>query len=133
MQQVNWPRGKVLGGSSSVNFMFYLRGHPLDYENWANLTGDPTWSWDNVLPYFKKSISQYKGEHQSNGSRIQTKKPCFSFFKSLCNLKVDLVQFQMAIMKVPNMASCTLKRRVSKILHESLQTLGKSWAMMKLM
>ncbi|CAL8089944.1 unnamed protein product [Orchesella dallaii] len=65
-QEVYWPRGKVLGGSSSINFMFYLRGHPLDYENWSNITEDPGWSWDNVLPYFKKSISQYKGEHQVN-------------------------------------------------------------------
>lgn len=45
--------------------MFYVRGHPLDYDNWANITGDNQWKYDNVLPYFKKSLD-YHGEH-ANG------------------------------------------------------------------
>jgi choline dehydrogenase len=48
------PRGKVWGGSSSVNGMCYIRGHALDYERWAEETGDPEWGYAHCLPYFKK-------------------------------------------------------------------------------
>ncbi len=48
------PRGKVLGGSSSINGMVYVRGQPLDYDTWSQL-GNRGWSYDSVLPYFKKS------------------------------------------------------------------------------
>ncbi|CAH0663720.1 unnamed protein product [Spodoptera exigua] len=47
--------GKMLGGTSSLNYMLYSRGHPTDYDNWATITNDETWKWENVLPYFKKS------------------------------------------------------------------------------
>ncbi|CAB0036261.1 unnamed protein product [Trichogramma brassicae] len=50
-----YPRGKVMGGSSSINGMWYARGSRYDYDEWANLTGDPDWSYQAVLPYFKKS------------------------------------------------------------------------------
>ncbi|XP_055698399.1 glucose dehydrogenase [FAD, quinone]-like [Phlebotomus papatasi] len=49
-----WPRGKMLGGTSSINAMLYVRGNDDDYNNWERL-GNPTWGWDNVLQYFKKS------------------------------------------------------------------------------
>ena len=48
------PRGKTLGGSSSINAMLYVRGNPWDYDNWA-AQGNPGWSYDEVLPYFKRS------------------------------------------------------------------------------
>ena len=48
------PRGKTLGGSSSINGMLYVRGNPLDYNTWAQF-GNRGWSYDSVLPYFKKS------------------------------------------------------------------------------
>ncbi|CAB3232838.1 unnamed protein product [Arctia plantaginis] len=47
--------GKMLGGTSGLNFMVYSRGHPTDFDSWANITKDSTWEWENVLPYFIKS------------------------------------------------------------------------------
>src|SRR3954451_24093094 len=48
-----WPRGKVLGGSSSINAMVFVRGQPADFDEWAAL-GNDGWSWRDVLPYFRK-------------------------------------------------------------------------------
>lgn len=55
-----YPRGKVLGGSSSINGMIYMRGQSQDYDLWANLTEDNSWSWNSVLEHFK-SIEDYHG------------------------------------------------------------------------
>jgi choline dehydrogenase len=49
-----WPRGKVVGGSHRINGMVYTRGHRLDYDTWRQM-GNDGWSFDDVLPYFKKS------------------------------------------------------------------------------
>src|SRR3984885_5178622 len=51
---IHWPRGKVLGGSSSINGMLYVRGNPADFDGWAQM-GCRGWSFDDVLPYFRKS------------------------------------------------------------------------------
>jgi choline dehydrogenase-like flavoprotein len=55
------PRGKALGGSSAINAMLYVRGHPSDYDEWANLGADG-WDWQNVLPYFLKSEGNCRTE-----------------------------------------------------------------------
>lgn len=61
-----WPRGKVLGGSSSINAMCYIRGVAGDYEDWA-AQGATGWHWDNVLPYFKKSEGNSRGADAFHG------------------------------------------------------------------
>lgn len=63
------PRGKTLGGSSSVNAMIYTRGHKADYDHWAAL-GNDGWGWDDVLPWFKQSENNKRGAddfHSANG------------------------------------------------------------------
>ena len=62
------PRGKVLGGSSSVNAMIYLRGQPRDYDDWA-AEGNPGWSWAEVLPYFKRAEHNERGADAWHGTR----------------------------------------------------------------
>lgn len=63
-----YPRGKVLGGSSSINGMIYMRGQSHDYDQWAALTGDDSWRWDAVLPLFKKTEDYYNGADAFHGS-----------------------------------------------------------------
>lgn len=60
------PRGKVFGGSSSINAMIYMRGHPENYNSWA-AAGNDGWAWDDVLPYFKKAQHQERGESKYHG------------------------------------------------------------------
>ncbi len=60
------PRGKVLGGSSSINAMIYIRGHPSDYDHWASL-GNAGWSWSEVLPYFKRAENNERGADAYHG------------------------------------------------------------------
>jgi len=62
-----YPRGKVLGGSSSINGMIYMRGQAGDYARWAACTGDPSWHWDAVLPIFKRSEDHYLGASAIHG------------------------------------------------------------------
>ena len=62
-----WPAGKVLGGGSSVNGMIYMRGNAGDYDSWAK-DGVTGWSWSEVLPYFRKSETNSRGESQAHGS-----------------------------------------------------------------
>lgn len=61
------PRGKVLGGSSSVNAMIYTRGHRQDYDDWA-AQGNPGWSWSEVLPYFQRAEDNERGADAYHGS-----------------------------------------------------------------
>lgn len=66
-RSIYWPRGKVLGGSSSINGLIYVRGQPQDYDHWAAL-GNQGWGWHDVLPYFMKSEHQVRGADDYHGS-----------------------------------------------------------------
>ncbi|MBT3456649.1 MAG: choline dehydrogenase, partial [Thiotrichales bacterium] len=61
------PRGKVVGGSSSINSMVYMRGHPLDYDRWQSECGLKGWSYDQCLPYFKEGENSDRGEDEWRG------------------------------------------------------------------
>jgi len=65
---LRYPRGKTLGGCSSINGMIYMRGQSRDYENWAALTGDDTWRWNNVLPAFRQHEDYYLGADEMHGA-----------------------------------------------------------------
>ncbi len=62
-----YPRGKVLGGCSSINGMLYLRGQAADYDHWRQL-GNTGWGWDDVLPYFKRSEDYFAGADAAHGA-----------------------------------------------------------------
>jgi len=70
-RRIYWPRGKTLGGSSSLNAMVYVRGHPADYDQWASL-GNDGWGWDDVLPYFKllEDTHEIEAEHRGTGGPL---------------------------------------------------------------
>ncbi|NBG90414.1 GMC family oxidoreductase [Pseudomonas sp. 9.1(2019)] len=68
-RSLSYPRGKVLGGSSSINGMIYMRGQSSDYDRWAEL-GNPGWAWKDVLPLFKRSEKHFAGNsdlHSADG------------------------------------------------------------------
>jgi len=66
-REIFWPRGKVLGGSSCLNAMIYIRGARADYDHWAYL-GNAGWDYESVLPYFKKSEDYYGGASHYHGA-----------------------------------------------------------------
>lgn len=66
-RRLYWPRGKVLGGSSSINAMIYIRGNAADYDGWKNL-GNEGWGFADVLPYFKKSENRERGANELHGA-----------------------------------------------------------------
>ncbi|MCS4319185.1 choline dehydrogenase [Serratia sp. BIGb0234] len=79
-QDIYWPRGKTLGGSSAINGMMYVRGLPSDYDNWAAM-GATGWSWKDVLPYFRKAencnIDGLSNLH-ATGGLLQVSRPAMT-------------------------------------------------------
>ena len=66
---LRYPRGKVLGGCSSINGMIYMRGQSRDYNQWAAITDDPQWRWDQCLPYFKFHEDHHQGATETHGAQ----------------------------------------------------------------
>jgi choline dehydrogenase len=61
-RRLRYPRGRVLGGCSSINGMIYMRGQSRDYDHWATLSGDDAWRWEACLPYFKRHEDHWRGD-----------------------------------------------------------------------
>ncbi|CCN70310.1 Polyethylene glycol dehydrogenase [Vibrio nigripulchritudo SFn118] len=85
-RQLQWPRGKVIGGSSALNGLLYVRGQAEDYDRWEKL-GNKGWSYQEVLPYFKKSEDQERGKSEFHGvggplkvSDLRLRRPIADFF-----------------------------------------------------
>ncbi|MEK8030965.1 GMC family oxidoreductase N-terminal domain-containing protein [Ideonella sp. DXS29W] len=67
-RQLRYPRGKVLGGCSSINGMIYMRGQSRDYDGWAAELGDPDWRWEQCLPYFKRHEDHWRGADEMHAA-----------------------------------------------------------------
>ncbi len=67
-RSIEWPRGKVLGGSSSLNGLLYVRGQPQDYDRWRQM-GNTGWGWDDVLPLFKRAERNERGADEFHGDQ----------------------------------------------------------------
>lgn len=87
---VPWPRGRVLGGSSSINGLLYVRGQQRDFDTWRQL-GNAGWSFEDVLPYFKRAEDQERGEDELHGkggplgvSDVRMKNPLMEAYIAAC-------------------------------------------------
>jgi len=83
-RSIKWPRGKVLGGSSSINGLLYVRGQRQDYDRWAEL-GCSGWGYDDVLPYFKKSENQSRGADDFHGVGGPLQVSDMTFTRPICD------------------------------------------------
>lgn len=93
-RSLSYPRGKVLGGSSSINGMIYMRGQAGDYDRWA-AEGNPGWSWNDVLPLFKQSENHFAGDSAFHGAagewRVERQRlswPILDAFRSAAEQKI---------------------------------------------
>ena len=75
-RRIPCPRGKLMGGCTSINGTVYMRGHPLDYDAWAE-QGNPDWNWHHVLPYFKQHEHYDRGANawHGNGGELDVQRP----------------------------------------------------------
>ncbi|MEH6473135.1 MAG: choline dehydrogenase [Halopseudomonas sp.] len=90
-RSLQWPRGKVLGGSSSLNGLLYIRGQAEDYDNWAAL-GNKGWSYNDVLPYFKKSENNERGGNAFHGAGGPLSVSNIRVKRKICELFIDAAE-----------------------------------------
>ena len=83
-RSLDWPRGKVLGGSSSINGLLYVRGQPEDYDRWRQL-GNTGWGWDDILPLFKRAESFSGGSDDHHGGDGPLSVSPGSYERPICN------------------------------------------------
>ena len=90
---INYPRGRVLGGSSSINAMLYLRGQARDYDEWAQLSGDSGWAWRNVLPVFMQVEDHWRGADEKHGQggewRVETPRTRWEIIEAFRDAAVE--------------------------------------------
>ncbi|MCY4446587.1 MAG: choline dehydrogenase [Rhodobacteraceae bacterium] len=87
-RSIAWPRGKVLGGSSSINGLLYVRGQPEDFERWRQM-GNSGWGWDDVLPYFRKAETFEGGSDEFRGNDGPLKVSKASVFRPICDSWIE--------------------------------------------
>ncbi|MDP1537921.1 MAG: GMC family oxidoreductase N-terminal domain-containing protein [Burkholderiales bacterium] len=90
---INYPRGRVLGGSSSINAMLYLRGQARDYDEWAQLSGDSGWAWPQVLPAFMDIEDHWRGADEKHGAggelRVETPRVHWDIIDAFRNAAIE--------------------------------------------
>jgi len=90
-RRLQWPRGRVLGGSSSINGLLYIRGQAQDYDRWRQL-GNTGWSYDDVLPYFRKSEDFEYGENDYHGTGGPIAVSGVRIHRKLCDVFIEAAQ-----------------------------------------
>ncbi|MGH8758317.1 MAG: GMC family oxidoreductase [Burkholderiales bacterium] len=89
---IKYPRGRVLGGSSSINAMVYIRGQAADFDGWA-AQGNTGWDWNSVLPYFKKSEDHFQGPSKAHGVggeiRVEGLRASWEVLDAFCDAAVE--------------------------------------------
>ncbi len=90
-RSIDWPRGKTLGGSSSINGLLYVRGQKQDYDHWRQL-GNAGWSYEDVLPYFKKSEDQQNGANEYHGTGGNLSVQNMRAKREICEALIDAAE-----------------------------------------
>jgi choline dehydrogenase len=92
-RSIGYPRGRVLGGSSSINAMLYLRGQARDYDEWAATTGDSGWAWRSVLPVFMNVEDHWRGADEKHGAggewRVETPRARWEIIESFRDAAIE--------------------------------------------
>jgi len=90
-RSIDWPRGKTLGGSSSINGLLYIRGQSQDYDHWRQM-GNAGWSYADVLPYFKKSERYENGADEFHGSDGPLSVSNMRVTRKICDALIDAAE-----------------------------------------
>ena len=90
-RSIDWPRGKTLGGTSSINGLLYIRGQHQDYDHWRQL-GNTGWSYEDVLPYFKRSEDQQNGADDFHGKGGDLSVQNIRAKRDICEALIDAAE-----------------------------------------